>query len=505
MNDELKRKLEFFIGGTRRDLSDATNKLIDSIVDAKHIASGMELWAGGYNPLLTDIAKHLEQCDVHIIILGGRYGELIPGENISFTEWEYEQSVDKRPILAFLLEDGEEEGGFKREREKMILEDPREVEKTDKLNHFRTELMKQRICKRFYNTETGIAELGRYCINSITELINEGRLGDDVGWVRASSQEFSTLRQISRNKFLDRELKRMREFSTVGERVAIDEISKQTQARIFWEELMGKIRRYGYTNLFFESGSTLSYVSERFEDYVLKDDEGVGSWRVWTNNVFILLQLLLYTDVDISRYPPFAPDPEDKYGAIFPRKWHRLKEGPPPKPRELYTNEHTAVEDMRESLRHFGEKTLFLATTSGWDTDNTNVDFQGPHVGSHPNMLFKRALFTTERPVVIFLSAEKLGDPFNVGVCYPIFGPGKPLKESLSKYPLALCVGYDRLMQSPTRRELDPKLRASRNDPINILDTLRGLNFNVIYGEVKGDTGAIIAGNSSFENLLPND
>jgi len=46
MNDELKRKLEFFVGGTRRDLGDASKKLIDTIFKAKHIASGMELWAG---------------------------------------------------------------------------------------------------------------------------------------------------------------------------------------------------------------------------------------------------------------------------------------------------------------------------------------------------------------------------------------------------------------------------------------------------------------------------
>lgn len=501
MNGELKRKLEFFIGGTRCDLGDANDKLIDTIFKAKHIASGMELWAGGINPLKADIIKHLEQCDVHIVVLGARYGEYIPDRKISFTEWEFEQSVGKRPILAFLLKDSE----FKEERKKVIEKDPNENEKTDALLDFREKLREDRICKTFSNTDKGIADLATKCLNSINEMINQGDLGDDVGWVRASSQEISTLRQISKNKFLDRELRRMREFSTVGGRVIIDEVSKQIQARIFWETMMGKIRRRGYKNLFFESGSTLSYVSEKFENFVLKNDSNAGDWHVWTNNVFTLLQLILYTDVDIRRFPPFAPDPEDKYGAIFPRKWHTHKEGPPTKPRELHEAENIAVDKMREDLLNFGEKTLFLATTSGWDVDNKIIDFQGPHVGSHPNMLFKRALFTTERPVVIFLSAEKLGDPFIKKICFPIFGPGMQLKESLEKYPLALCVGYDTLMQSPTRRELDKEVRKKRNNPDGISETLGKLNFNVIYGEEKGDTGAIIAGNSMFEKLLPND
>ena len=501
MNGDLNRKLEFFIGATRRDLGDASKKLIEAIFEAKHIPSGMELWSAGIDPLLTDIANHLKQCDVHIIVLGARYGEYIAGEKISFTEWEYNQSRDKRPILAFLLNEDE----FKKEREKVISEDTSEKEKEEALIRFRNELRKTRFCKFFSNTKAGIEELGRLCINSIHQLINEKQLDEDVGWIRASSQEVSALRQITENKFLERELKRMREFSIVGERVTIDKASKETQAQVFWETMMGPIRRYGYKNLFFESGSTLAYVSEQFENFVLKNDREAGSWCVWTNNVLTLLQLLLYTDVDIRRFPPSAPDPEDKYGAIFPREWHSLKEHYPLKPRSLHPNEADAVNKMREKLCEFGEKTLFLATTSGWDLAHALNNFRGPHVGSHPNMLFKRALFTTERPVVIFLNAEKLGDPFEVGKCYSVFGPDLPLEEGLEKYPLALCVGYDQTMQSPTRRLLDTEVRKKRNNPSNIREVLSKLNFNVIYAEVIGDAGTIIAGNLPFQKLLPND
>ncbi len=500
MSSKQRRKLEFFIGGTRRDLKIATKTVIYNILLAGHIPSGMELWSSGVNPLTDSIKEHLGQCDVHIIILGARYGVHVPGQEISFTEWEYNQSeIDNRPILVFLLNDKE----FDEEREKEIAKDPIEKINTDALNKFRETLKKGRFCVHFSNKKAGIEILGKECINSIHKLINHGDLGEDVGWVRASSHEVSVLRQISKNKFLVRELKRMREFSIIGERVTLDAVSKQTLARVFWERMMGPIRRNGYKNLFFESGSTLSYISETFEDYVLKNDDKAESWNVTTNNVFTLLQLMLYTDINISRFPQFAPDPEDKYGAIFPHKWHKVRETAQTKPRGLHTAENEEVEWMKCQLKKFDKNTLFLATTSGWDTSDS--DFQGPHVGSHPNMMFKRALFSTGCPVVIFLSADKLGDPFEITKCYPIYGPDLPFNDGLKNYPLALCIGYDSLMQSPTRRDLKKNERKLRNDPNIIKDTLTKLKFNVFYEEGGGNTGAIIAGNSLFEELIPNN
>ena len=120
-------------------------------------------------------------------------------------------------------------------------------------------------------------------------------------------------------------------------------------------------------------------------------------------------------------------------------------------------------------------------------------------------MLFKRALFTIGCPVVIFLTAEKLGDPFEPGKCFPIFGPDEPLGDALKEYPLALCVGYDQTLQSTTRRTLSPEDRKERNNPGNIRTILLDLNFDAIYAEKVGEAGAIIAGNSAFKELLPND
>ena len=71
-------------------------------------------------------------------------------------------------------------------------------------------------------------------------------------------------------------------------------------------------------------------------------------------------------------------------------------------------------------------------------------------------------------------------------------------------YPLALCVGYDMLLQSPTRHNLTDEIRQNQNNPSNIRKTLVDLNFDVFYGDDNGVISAIIAGNSSFTKLLPN-
>src|SRR5437764_1333868 len=84
-------KLGIFIGSTRKDLSKARQAVIDAVLSAGHIPSGMELWAAGHIPTLDAIEKHLRICDVHIIILGCRYGSMVK-DGISFTEWEYNQS-----------------------------------------------------------------------------------------------------------------------------------------------------------------------------------------------------------------------------------------------------------------------------------------------------------------------------------------------------------------------------------------------------------------------------
>jgi RNA polymerase sigma factor (sigma-70 family) len=69
-------------------------------------------------------------------------------------------------------------------------------------------------------------------------------------------------------------------------------------------------------NLFLESGSSLAYVSEALQSRL---DRQQG-WKIATNNALSLLQLMLFTDGEIKRNPPVAPDPEDPPEPVSPQR-----------------------------------------------------------------------------------------------------------------------------------------------------------------------------------------
>ncbi|MGH9854970.1 MAG: hypothetical protein ACREBD_34500, partial [Blastocatellia bacterium] len=157
---------------------------------------------------------------------------------------------------------------------------------------------------------------------------------------------------------------------------------------------------------------------------------------------------------------------------------------------------------------------LVLAAASGLDLDNKVLNFRGPHVGSHPNMLFKRSIFTSGSPVVLFISAEKLGDPFRQDICYSVFGPDEPWKDAVSKYPMAICVGYEWPKKSKTAPRISNEDVERRNNLSYVSDSLHKLGFNVDYfvealpsanAHKKQGTGAVLCANEKLAKLIPND
>jgi hypothetical protein len=305
-------------------------------------------------------------------------------------------------------------------------------------------------------------------------------------------------------------------------------------AKAFWWNMQGRNRRNNYFNLFFESGSTTAFVSDEFVRAVADvADDGMPCWHIRTNNILSLMHFDLHTSINTSRFPEGIPDPEDHYGAIFPNKWRQLLEPFPRRPRRFYAAESDAVKDMRKDFNQLssgrknappkgckayeindGPLHLVLATASGLDLDNPVKHFRGPHVGSHPNMLFKRAIFASKHPVVLFLSAEKLGNPFQIGKCYPVFGPDEPWEDAVKDYPLAICIGYEWPIRSKPTVGLPSEELERRNSQKYILDCLTKLGFRVPYFDggfppnydaASRGTGAIMCANELFTKLIPVD
>ena len=496
MTTELK--LSIFVGSTKKDLHKIRDAAINAILCAGHIPSGMELWAAGHIPTLEAIKSHLELCDMHLLFLGSRYGSVVR-DGKSFTQWEYEQSVEAgRPVIPFVLSEKEFDEALKRET------NPDEKLNHEKLREFRNTLLENSLCGEFIASSTkGIAF---NCANSINQIINSGQLPDGAGWLRSTSERGRRLQAVERNEFLQRILDRIYGFSTLTDRLEKGPYLKHVLGRFFWQVMLGRIKRKDYYNVFFESGSTLAYVSSEFEKKLNEAGGDHSRWRISTNNALTLLQLLLHTHLHVIPRP--AGSPEDYYGAMFDAVLIRDPESPPLTPRGLFKAEANAVDQTVATLQPDEKKRLFLATASGLDLRHEQPHFRGPHVGSHPNMLFKRAIFQTGQPVVLFLNGWKITGKsylFQVGKCYPVFGPDLPWSTAATNFPVAICVGYGIPDPQKTYDENIGDICAKRDSLLDALQESDELeNFNFEYARTEDQSaGAFLIANPKFEKIFP--
>lgn len=501
-------KLSVFVGSPKKDLEDIRQEIIKSILEAGHIPEGMELWASEAQPTLKTISDKLCLCDVHIVLLGANYGQILDQEEICFTEWEYNQSREAhRPIIAFLLEESAFEDAWRHGN-------PVDEKVKDAYRVLWKKLGKS-VCRIYNSFDKG--QIARDVLNALNRIIDSDHLRPHPGWIRAESKEAKLATTLQGNPFLLRVLNRVVGFHTTGGRLEKERNAKKAAAAMFWDTMMNRLARANYMDIFLESGSSLAYVSEAFESRLNRQQ----GWRVSTNNALSLFQLLLFTDGEIRRNPPVAPDPNDPYGAIFTLKCKQAYEEPHIEPRSLYPKELEAIQEIISLLKSGGDRQIILATASGWDTKHPVSAFRGPHVGSHPNMLFKRAIFMTGNPVVIFLPRHKVDPNFreagfkcrsdhqeiepNISYCYPVFGEEMQLFDALLNTPLALCIGYEL-----EKNEHEVGIRIVGEKLKNLLrPELENAGFDFEYAakefilEAGVQAGAIIIANEKFCKLFP--
>lgn len=101
----MNKKLQVFISSTHTDLIDERQKSVNTILDTGHIPVGMELFKAG-KPQMKTIHKWIDESDVYMLILGGRYGSIEDKTKLSYTQLEYEYALSKNmPVFAIVLED----------------------------------------------------------------------------------------------------------------------------------------------------------------------------------------------------------------------------------------------------------------------------------------------------------------------------------------------------------------------------------------------------------------
>lgn len=97
--------MQVFISSTYIDLKEERQAAVEAILDAGHIPAGMELFKAGNEDQLKTIKRWIDESDVYMLILGGRYGSIEQQSGKSYTHLEYEYAIEKgKPVFATVLE-----------------------------------------------------------------------------------------------------------------------------------------------------------------------------------------------------------------------------------------------------------------------------------------------------------------------------------------------------------------------------------------------------------------
>jgi len=102
----MRRKLQVFVSSTFTDLKAERQAAVQAILKAGHIPAGMELFTASDKSQWDTIKRWIDESDVYMLILGGRYGSKDPATGVSYTEMEYDyaRGVGK-PLFSVVIEE----------------------------------------------------------------------------------------------------------------------------------------------------------------------------------------------------------------------------------------------------------------------------------------------------------------------------------------------------------------------------------------------------------------
>lgn len=101
-----EKKYQIFISSTYIDLKKERQAAVEAILRKGHIPAGMELFSAGDKSQWEIIKKWIDDSDIYLLILGGRYGSIDKTTGLSYTEMEYNYAIEKKkPFFALSLSD----------------------------------------------------------------------------------------------------------------------------------------------------------------------------------------------------------------------------------------------------------------------------------------------------------------------------------------------------------------------------------------------------------------
>lgn len=164
------KKYQVFVSSTYRDLEDARDKIIETILSLYHFPIGMEMFSADDDEQWEIIQETINVSDYYVVIIGHRYGT-VAADGRSFTEKEYDYAKEKGiPILAFV-----------RNREVATLPSERDSDPSliAKLDAFVDKATGSKMCDFWMNVD----DLATKVAIALPKMF---RRKPQIGWVRGS-------------------------------------------------------------------------------------------------------------------------------------------------------------------------------------------------------------------------------------------------------------------------------------------------------------------------------
>jgi hypothetical protein len=166
-----KKKLQVFISSTYVDLKEERQAAVEAILTSGHIPAGMELFAAGDQSQMNVIKRWIDESDIYLMILGGRYGSVDPQSQKSYIQLEYEYAAEQgKPLFAIVIE-----RDYLEEKVKKFGTNVIEAEFPQKLKEFRTLVLSKMV--RFWRDPRDIKLA---ILETIAELSRRSEL---IGWI----------------------------------------------------------------------------------------------------------------------------------------------------------------------------------------------------------------------------------------------------------------------------------------------------------------------------------
>lgn len=213
-----KKKLQVFVSSTYTDLKEERQAAVEAILTAGHIPAGMELFAAGDESQMSVIKRWIDESDVYLLILGGRYGSLEPKSQKSYIHLEYDYAVERnKPLFAVVIEAPHLEEKVKAFGSQVI-----ETDNPQKLKEFRAEVLSRMV--RFWRDPRDIKL-------AILETMSDfSRREDLVGWIPGSAA-------VDTGAVAEELARLAKDNATLREQVAKSSTSQQTFSGLTFEQM----------------------------------------------------------------------------------------------------------------------------------------------------------------------------------------------------------------------------------------------------------------------------